>query len=325
MPRFAMIFPGQGSQAVGMLGALKDKYPVVGDTFAEAGEALGYDLGAVIAEGPAEKLDRTDVTQPALLAAGVAVWRVWRSRKGPEPAVMAGHSLGEYTALTCAEAIDFGDALRLVQLRGQAMQAAVGADEGAMAAIIGLGDEAVEALCRTASGDDELVTPANYNAPGQVVVAGHRPAVERVMREAKERGAKLVKQIAVSVPSHCPLMRSAAERLESHLTEIPLREPRIPVWHNIDAQPRAELDGIRKALISQLDNPVRWTDTVRAMAGEGVGIMLECGPGRILSGLVGRIDKSIEAIPLHDPDGIRRGLSAVAEDREGNGNTDAGT
>lgn len=325
MPRFAMTFPGQGSQAVGMLGALKDKYPAVGDTFAEAGEALGYDLGAVIAEGPADKLDRTDITQPALLAAGVAVWRVWQSRKGPEPAVMAGHSLGEYTALACAGVIDFGDALRLVQLRGQAMQSAVAADEGAMAAIIGLGDEAVEALCRTASEDGELVTPANYNAPGQVVVAGHRPAVERVMRAAKEKGAKLVKQIAVSVPSHCPLMRPAVERLQSHLTEIPLREPRIPVWHNVDAQPRPELDGIRKALIAQLDGPVRWTDTIRAMVGEGIGIVLECGPGRVLSGLAGRIDKSVTAIPLQDPEGVRRGLSAVAEDREEKESTDAGT
>lgn len=316
MPRFAMIFPGQGSQAVGMLNALKDKYPVVGETFAEAGEVLGYDLGSLIAEGPAEKLDRTEVTQPALLAAGVAVWRVWQSRNGPDPAVMAGHSLGEYSALACAGAIDFGDALRLVQIRGQAMQAAVAADAGAMAAIIGLGDEAVQALCRAASEGDELVAPANYNAPGQVVVAGHRPAVERVMRLAKEKGAKLVKRLAVSVPSHSPLMRPAVARLQAHLTEIPLREPRIPVRHNVDAQPRPELDGIRKALVAQLDNPVRWTDTVRAMVGDGIGSMLECGPGRVLSGLAGRIDKSVEAIPLHDPEGIRRGLAAVADDRE---------
>lgn len=315
MPRFAMLFPGQGSQAVGMLSALRDKYPIVGDTFAEAGDALGYDLDEVIAGGPAEKLDRTDVTQPALLAAGVAVWRAWQSRNGPEPAVVAGHSLGEYTALVCAGAIDFGDALRLVQLRGQAMQAAVPADEGAMAAIIGLGDETVEALCRTAADEGESVSPANYNAPGQVVVAGHRPAVERVMRLARDKGAKLVKQLAVGVPSHCPLMRPAVERLQSHLTEIPLREPRIPVRHNVDAQPRPELDGIRKALVAQLDSPVRWVDTVWAMAGEGIGIMLECGPGRVLSGLVARIDKSIEAIPLQDPEGIRRGLTAVADDR----------
>lgn len=316
MPRFAMIFPGQGSQAVGMLSALKNKYPSVSDTFAEAGEVLGYDLGEVIAAGPAEKLDRTDVTQPALLTAGVAVWRAWRSRNGPEPAVMAGHSLGEYTSLVCADSIDFGDALRLVRLRGQAMQAAVAADEGAMAAIIGLGDEAVEALCRTAGEGGESVSPANYNAPGQVVVAGHRAAVERVMAEAREKGAKLVKKLPVSVPSHCPLMRPAAERLQSHLTEIPLREPRIAVRHNIDAQSRLEIDGIRKALVAQLDNPVRWVDTVRAMAGEGAGIMLECGPGRILGGLVRRIDKSVEAIPLQDPEGIRRGLAAVADEPE---------
>lgn len=311
MPRFAMLFPGQGSQAVGMLGALREKYPVVGETFAEAGEALDYDLAAVIAEGPPETLDRTDVTQPALLAAGVAVWRVWQSRGGPEPAMMAGHSLGEYTALTCAGAIDFGDALRLVRLRGQAMQSAVA---GAMAAIIGLGDEAVQGLCESAAEDDERVWPVNYNAPGQVVVAGHLPAVERAMRLAKDKGAKLVKKLAVGVPSHCPLMRPAAARLSSHLTEIPMREPAIPVLHNIDAQPRPELDGIRKALVAQLESPVRWTDTVRAMAGDGAGIMLECGPGKVLGGLIKRIDKTVAAVPLQDPEGIRRGLSLVAGD-----------
>lgn len=314
MPRFAMLFPGQGSQAVGMLRVLREKYPVVGETFEEAGEALGYDLAATIADGPAETLDRTDVTQPALLAAGVAVWRVWRDRGGPEPAVMAGHSLGEYTALTCAGAIDFGDALRLVRLRGQAMQAAVGEGEGAMAAIIGLGDEAVQSICQAAGAEGEQVTPANYNAPGQVVIAGHRAAVERAVALAKEKGAKLVKQLAVSVPSHCPLMQPAVERLQSHLTEVPLREPRIPVRHNVDGQPRPELDGIRKALAAQLDSPVRWTESVRAMAGDGAGIMLECGPGKVLSGLVKRIDKNVEAIPLQDPEGIRRGLDAVAEE-----------
>lgn len=314
MPRFAMLFPGQGAQAVGMLGALGEKYPVVGETFAEAGDALGYDLAALIAEGPSEQLDRTDNTQPALLAAGVAVWRVWQSRGGPEPAVMAGHSLGEYTALTCAGALDFGDALRLVRLRGQAMQSAVPAGEGGMAAIIGLGDEAVEGVCRAATEGEETVSPANYNAPGQVVVAGHRPAVERAMRLAKEKGAKLVKQLAVSVPSHCRLMRPAVERLQSHLAEIPMREPLIPVLHNVDAKPRPELAGIRKALVAQLDSPVRWTDTVRAMAGDGARTMLECGPGKVLSGLVKRIDKTLETVPLQDPEGIRQGLTAVAED-----------
>lgn len=314
MPRFAMLYPGQGAQAVGMLGALKEKYPVVGETFAEAGEALDYDLAALIAEGPAETLDRTDVTQPTLLAAGVAVWRVWRLRGGPEPAVMAGHSLGEYTALTCAGAIDFCDALRLVQLRGQAMQAAVKAGEGAMAAIIGLGDEAVQTLCESAAEGDEQVWPANYNAPGQVVVAGHRAAVERVMALAKEKDAKLVKKLVVGVPSHCPLMRPAAERLQAHLTEMPMREPGIPVLHNVDGQARADIDGIRKALVAQLENPVQWTETVRAMAGDGAGIMLECGPGKVLSGLVKRIDEQVEAVPLQDPEGIRRGLDAVASD-----------
>lgn len=314
MPRFAMVFPGQGSQAVGMLGALREKHPAIDETLAEAGEALGYDLAKIIAQGPSEQLDRTDITQPALLAAGVAVWRAWQARDGELPAAMAGHSLGEYTALTCAGALDFGDALRLVKLRGEAMQAAVPAGEGSMAAIIGLGDEAVQGVCTAASENGEQVSPANFNAPGQVVVAGHKPAVERAMALAKEKGAKLVKQLAVSVPSHCALMQPAVERLQSHLIEIPMREPEILVRHNIDAQPRPEVDGIRKALVAQLENPVRWTDTVRAMSGDGAKIMLECGPGKVLTGLIKRIDKSVQATPLQDPDGFEESLTAVVED-----------
>jgi len=312
MPRFGMMFPGQGSQSVGMLSDLGESHPQVAETYAEAGEALGYDLAALVREGPSESLDRTERTQPALLAAGVATWRVWQARGGPQPDVLAGHSLGEYGALVCAGAIDFGDALRLVELRGRAMQDAVPDGEGAMAAVIGLGDEAVRAICAEAAGD-EVVEAVNYNAPGQVVIAGHKAAVERAMARAKDKGAKLVKQLAVSVPSHCRLMRSAAERLHSHLSEIPLRQTSIPVLHNLDGQPRDDVDGIRKALVAQLENPVQWVRTVQAM---NARITLECGPGKVLSGLVKRIDKQASSYPLGTEAGMAEALAAVSDTGE---------
>lgn len=310
MGRFTMLFPGQGSQSVGMLADLAQRNTVVDETLDEAGQTLGYDLTKLVREGPAEELDSTECTQPALVAAGVAVWRLWRARKGPMPEIMAGHSLGEYTALVCADALDFGDALRLTELRGQAMQAAVPPGEGAMAAIIGLGNQAVENVCEQAAGG-QVVQAANFNAPGQVVIAGEREAVERAAKLAKEKGAKLVKMLSVSVPSHCALMRNAAERLQSHLTEIPIREPKIRVLHNVDAQVRPDVDGIRKALVGQLDKPVRWVDTVQAIAAEGITCALECGPGKVLTGLNKRIDKQINAIALSSPDGLRAGLDRV--------------
>lgn len=315
MSGFAMLFPGQGSQSVGMLSALADKYPVIKDTFAEAGETLGYDLADLVANGPAQSLDATECTQPALVAAGVAVWRVWQQRRGVLPGIMAGHSLGEYSALVCAGAIDFGDALRLTALRGQAMQAAVPAGEGAMAAIIGLGDEAVDGVCRQAAGDG-VVQPANFNAPGQVVIAGDREAVTRAGALAKEKGAKLVKQLAVSVPSHCALMRSAGQRLESHLLEIPIRQPRIPVLHNLDAQAREDVDGIRKALVAQLHSPVQWVKTIRNMQAQGATVALECGPGKVLTGLNKRIDKELTAIALNETEGLRKALTEVGQQPE---------
>lgn len=313
MGRFTMLFPGQGSQSVGMLAELAARNAIVGETLEEAGEVLGYDLAKLMFEGPDEQLDRTECTQPALVAAGVAVWRLWQARKGPMPEIMAGHSLGEYTALVCAEAIDFSDALRLTELRGQAMQAAVPAGQGAMAAIIGLGDQAVENLCAQAAGE-QVVQAANFNAPGQVVIAGDREAVARAAKLAKEKGAKLVKMLAVSVPSHCALMRGAAQRLQSHLSEIPMREPKIPVLHNIDAQVRPDVDGIRRALVGQLDNPVRWVTTVQAIAASGVVCALECGPGKVLTGLNKRIDKQIKAVALNNPEGLRAGRDAVITD-----------
>lgn len=312
MARFAMLFPGQGSQSVGMLSALSEQFPEVGKTLREAGEVLGYDLATLVREGPAEALDSTEKTQPALLAAGLAVWRIWEARGGGMPAAMAGHSLGEYTALVAAGALEFSDGLRLTELRGQAMQNAVPPGEGAMAAVIGLDDDAVAEVCRQAAGEGDVVAPANFNSPGQVVIAGESAAVERAMALAKEQGAKLVKRLPVSVPSHCDLMRPAGERLRSHLAEIPLRTPSIPVLHNVDAQQREDVDGIRKALVSQLERPVLWTETIRALHGAGIGVMLECGPGKVLTGLNKRIDRDIDATALQDPDGLTAGLAAAA-------------
>jgi len=308
-----MLFPGQGSQSVGMLRELGETDPPIAATWSEASDVLGYDMAELVANDPEGLLDQTEYTQPALVAAGVAVWRTWKARGGADPAMLAGHSLGEYTALVAADALDFADALRLTRVRGQAMQAAVQPDAGAMAAIIGLDDDAVGEVCTSvSSGDDHLVSAANFNAPGQVVVAGHADAVTAACERAKEAGARMAKMLAVSVPSHCALMRPAAERLSAHLSEIPLREPRIPLLHNVDAHPRASVEGIRKALVAQLESPVHWTDSVRAMIAEGHELMLECGPGRVLTGLNKRIDRQLQTIALKDADGMHAALVATA-------------
>lgn len=307
-----MLFPGQGSQSVGMLAALAERYPVVSQTFVQAGEVLGYDLAGLVRGGPAHELDQTERTQPAMLAAGVAVWRIWRDCGGAQPAALAGHSLGEYSALVAAGALEFDDALRLTVVRAQAMQAAVPAGEGAMAAVIGLDDETVQALCAQAAGEG-VVAPANYNSPGQVVIAGDRVAVERAMQGAREQGARMVKRLAVSVPSHCPLMAPAAERLQAHLAETLLRQPQIRVLHNVDAQARDDVEGIRQALVDQLQRPVLWTRTIQALRADGIATLLECGPGKVLSGLCKRIDKHGEAIALQDPDALQSARAATAE------------
>lgn len=303
-----------------MLAALAERYSVVADTYAEASDALGYDMAALINEGPADKLDQTEYTQPALVTAGVAVWRVWQSRNGRTPEFLAGHSLGEYTALVAAEALDFGDALRLTQMRGKAMQNAVAPGEGAMSAVIGLEDEAVREACAEAesahAADALVVSAANFNAPLQVVVAGHADAVATAGRIAKEKGAKLVKPLAVSVPSHCALMQPAAERLQSHLLEIPLRQPKLTVLHNVDAQPREDVDGIRKALVRQLAQSVLWADTIRAMRAANCELFLECGPGKVLTGLNKRIDKGANSLPLSDTENLRQALTLTQNDNE---------
>jgi len=302
-----MVFPGQGSQSVGMLSGLADAYPQVADTFNEASDVLGYDLWALVKDGPAEDLNRTDRTQPAMLAAGVAVWRIWQARKGRMPAVMAGHSLGEYSALVCAGALNYTDAIGLVAERGRCMQDAVAAGSGAMAAILGLSDEAVAAVCTEAAQGD-VVTAVNFNSPGQVVIAGDAQAVQRAIALAKETGAKRAILLPVSVPSHCALMKPAAERFARQLQETAIAAPQLPVIQNVDVTAHETPGDIRDALERQLYRPVQWVRTIEAMRQRGVERIIEAGPGKVLAGLCKRIDKSLTALPAHDPDSLDAAL-----------------
>ncbi len=306
----AIIFPGQGSQSVGMLAELAAAWPQVGETFAEASEALGLDLWQVTSQGPKDLLDRTDITQPAMLAAGVAVWRVWNQAGGPAPAWMAGHSLGEFTALVCAGALGFADAVALVAQRGRFMQEAVPAGAGAMAAILGLADDQVVAVCAQAA-EGGILEPVNFNSPGQVVIAGEAAAVARGIAAAKAAGAKRAVLLPVSVPSHCALMRPAAERLAVALAAIPLAAPRIPVLHNVTVDAVAAPAAIRDRLVRQLYSPVRWVETVRCLADQGVELLLEAGPGKVLTGLTKRIDDRLEALAVLDPKGLALALEAT--------------
>lgn len=304
---YAVLFPGQGSQSVGMLSAQTS--PLIEQTWAEASEALGWDLAELVREGPEDKLNQTEFTQPALLAAGVAVWRVWQAQAPAAPGILAGHSLGEYAALVAAESIGFADALRIVQLRGQLMQAAVPAGTGGMAAIIGMEDEAVEVLCKACP--EGVLEPANFNAPGQVVVAGQLAALDWLDANGKAQGARMVKRLAMSVPSHCSMMRNAASELAKALAAIEVKAPAIPVLHNLDAAPRDDADSIRSALESQLFSPVRWTQTIQALAGQGTRQFFECGPGKVLVGLNKRIDKSLESVSMEDDAGLQAALGAL--------------
>jgi [acyl-carrier-protein] S-malonyltransferase len=306
----AIIFPGQGSQSVGMLGELAAAWPLVCETFAEASDALGMDLWHVTSQGPRDLLDRTDITQPAMLAAGVAVWRVWNQAGGPAPAWMAGHSLGEFTALVCAGALGFADAVALVAQRGRFMQEAVPAGAGAMAAVLGLADDQVVAVCAQAA-QGGILEPVNFNSSGQVVIAGEAAAVERGIAAAKAAGAKRAILLPVSVPSHCALMRPAAERLAVILAAITLEAPRIPVLHNVTVDAVADPTAIRERLERQLYSPVRWVETVRCLADQGVGLLLEAGPGKVLTGLTKRIDDRLEAMAVLDPKGLALALEAT--------------
>lgn len=311
--KYAMLFPGQGSQAVGMLSALTPAYPVVAETLAEAGEALGWDLARMVRDGPAEDLNRTERTQPALLATGIAVWRAWQTHQPAAPAALAGHSLGEYTALVAAGSLGFADALKLVELRGQLMQGAVPEGQGGMIAVVGLDDAGVEKLCASYSGG-LVLEPVNYNAPGQVVVAGQSDALKWLEANAKAAGARMVVRLPVSVPSHCSLMKTAALQLAGRLTQIDFRSPAIPVLHNLDAAPHPQPVALRSALREQLYQPVRWAQTIQKLAGEGITAWLECGPGRVLSGLNKRIlDRSAASFALEEPAGIDQALQKIKE------------
>ncbi|MCL1160509.1 ACP S-malonyltransferase [Shewanella chilikensis] len=299
MENFAFVFPGQGSQAVGMLADLAEGYPVVTETFREASEVLGYDLWQLVQQGPAETLNETDKTQPALLSASVALYRAWQAAGKAAPSVMAGHSLGEYSALVCAGVLKFTDAVKLVELRGQLMQQAVPAGTGAMFAIIGLDNDAIAKACED-SAEGAVVSPVNYNSPGQVVIAGEKNAVERAAAACKAAGAKMAVALPVSVPSHCALMKPSADKLATALGDIEFSQPQIPVINNADvAQPQDAAD-IRDALVRQLYSPVRWTETVEAMAAMGVTELYEVGPGKVLTGLCKRINKSLTAKAVND-------------------------
>ncbi|WP_308666108.1 ACP S-malonyltransferase [uncultured Aggregatibacter sp.] len=300
MKKFAMVFPGQGSQTVGMLAELAGDYPIVQETFKQASEVLGYDLWQLVQEGPAEELNKTWQTQPALLTASVAVYRVWQQKyPALKPEVMAGHSLGEYSALVCAGVLDFQDAVKLVELRGKLMQQAVPEGTGAMYAIIGLDNDAIINACKQAE-QGEVVSAVNFNSPGQVVIAGAKAAVERAAALCKEAGAKRALPLAVSVPSHCALMKPAADQLSVSLESITLKEAGVSVLNNVDVKNEIEADAIRNALVRQLYSPVRWTETVEKMAQNGVEVLVEVGPGKVLNGLTKRIVDSLQAVSVND-------------------------
>jgi [acyl-carrier-protein] S-malonyltransferase len=298
MTKFAVVFPGQGSQSVGMMNGFADS-PVVESTFREASAILGEDLWALAAQGPAEALARTVVTQPLMLTAGVACWRAWQERGGPMPAFFAGHSLGEYSALVAAGALRFEDALPLVRLRAQAMQEAVPEGTGGIAAIVGLADDLIAQVCAEAA-QGEVLEPANLNSPGQIVIAGHRAAVERGMAAAKAHGAKIARMLPMSAPSHCSLMRPAAERLRERLAGVPVAAPKVPVVQNADVAAFDDPDRIRRALVEQLFRPVRWVETLRFLHAGGVTRIVECAPGKVLAGLVKRTVDGVEAVAITD-------------------------
>jgi len=305
--QLAIVFPGQGSQSVGMLGELAGAHPEVQTTFAEASSVLDYDLWALVQNGPEGDLNQTDRTQPAMLAAGVAVWRVWTGLGGATPAFMAGHSLGEYTALVCAGSLAFSDGIRLVAERGRRMQEAVPAGVGAMAAILGLDDDQVRAACNAAA-QGEVVQAVNFNSPGQVVIAGHKAAVDRACEGAKAMGAKRAVPLAVSVPSHSGLMRPAAESFAATLAATDIKAPQIPVIHNADVAAYTDPAAIRDALIRQIYNPVRWVETVRFLGAQGITRIVEAGPGKVLAGLNKRIDKTMASLAAFDSASLAEAL-----------------
>ena len=294
---FAFVFPGQGSQSLGMLADIAAAHPSIIDTFAEASAGAGVDLWALAQQGPEAQLGQTEFTQPALLAASIALWRLWQAQGGAQPAVLSGHSLGEYSALVAAGALSLQDGARLVRLRGQLMQAACPAGVGGMAAVLGADDALVAEVCQQAAKGQVLV-PANFNSPGQIVIGGDAAAVDRALALLAERGVRKAVKLAVSVPSHTPLMRDAADQLAAAIADVAWHPPALPVVHNVDAAVHQGTDAISQALVKQLYLPVQWTGCVQQLAAMGVTCVAECGPGKVLSGLIKRIDKSIDARAL---------------------------
>ena len=311
----AFVFPGQGSQSVGMLAELAVAHTAVQSTFAEASDTLGYDLWQLVQDGPVTELNKTTRTQPALLASSVATWRVWNEVCQTQPIVMAGHSLGEYSALVCSGAITFTDAIRLVADRGAYMQDAVAEGIGSMAAVLGLDESQVEKVCQQAA-QGQKISAANFNSPGQIVIAGHRKAVERAVELAKEAGAKRSIVLPVSVPSHCVLMKKAADQFAARLNSVEFKQPGISVLHNVDAANRQNVGGIKLALQQQLCQPVQWVKTIQEMVNKNVNTIIECGPGKVLSSLIKRIDRSLKVLPVYDPESLGKALGELTDTDE---------
>ncbi len=312
MMTIAFVFPGQGSQSLGMLAELAASHSTVQSTFAEASDVLSYDLWQLVHEGPEAELNKTAKTQPALLASSVAIWRIWNELSQNQPVIMAGHSLGEYSALVCSSALSFTDAIQLVADRGAYMQDAVPAGIGSMAAVLGLDDSQIEAVCEQAA-QGQIVSAANYNSSGQVVIAGHKEAVERAVELAKVAGAKRSVILPVSVPSHCALMQKAADQFAERLDTVKFEHPNIPVLHNVDATERSDVSEIKLALQGQLYQPVQWVETIQKMLNKGVNTVIECGPGKVLSGLIRRIDRSLNIFPVFDPASLEKALGGLTD------------
>ncbi|MAA66524.1 MAG: [acyl-carrier-protein] S-malonyltransferase [Alteromonadaceae bacterium] len=307
----AFLFPGQGSQSIGMLAEAEETWPIVAKTFSEASQVLGFDLWAICQKGPEEELNATAITQPLLLTASVALWRQWFVADGPRPDFVAGHSLGEYSALVAAESLNFFDAVKLVRLRGELMQSAVPAGQGKMAAILGLDDNAVIEACSEAA-DGDVVAAVNFNAPGQVVIAGDSAAVDRAIDICKAKGAKRAMALPVSVPSHCDLMKPAADELAQALDDVQFNDAVIPVVQNVDAAPEQDRDALKANLVRQLYSPVQWTDSVRYLSEEGVGTAVECGAGKVLAGLVKRIERDMSVFSIENKAALQKALDGFA-------------